>query len=68
MRRLLQYWFPFLLGNATEVEYFTVTTETLYVTLASEVDYEVAQDYTLILEIIDTLKVPPLTGQATIKV
>lgn len=37
-------------------------------TLASEVDYEVAQDYTLILEIIDSLKVPPLTGQATIKV
>lgn len=55
-------------GNASDVEYFTVNTETMYVTLASDVDYEVATDYTLVLEIIDTLKVPPLTGQATVKV
>lgn len=50
------------------VEYFDVTTETLYVTLASAVDYEVETAYTLIVEVIDHLKVPPLTGQVTVKV
>ena len=49
-------------------EFFEVSTETLYVTLASEVDYEVSSSYTVILEVIDYLKVPPLTGEVTVKV
>jgi len=50
------------------VETFTINTETVYVTLASQIDYEVATSYIIILEVIDTLKVPPLTGQVTLKV
>ena len=36
--------------------------------MASSIDYEVTDAYTLVLEIIDAGKVPPLTGQATVKV
>ena len=58
----------FSTGNNSEVENYDVTTETLYVTLSTKVDYEVSTSYTLILEVIDYLKVPALTGQVTVKV
>jgi len=40
----------------------------MLVTLSSPVDYEVSTYYTLIVEVIDYLKVPALTGQITVKV
>ena len=54
--------------NTTGIEEFYLTTNTMLVTLATDVDYEVAKDYTLIFEIIDLVASPQLTGEATLKV
>ena len=54
--------------NITGVEEFVLTTKTMLVTLASGIDYEVATDYTLVIEIVDMVASPPLTGEATLKV
>lgn len=40
----------------------------MLVTLASEVDYENVQNYVLVFEVVDYVKLPPLTGEATLKV
>ena len=54
--------------NITGVEEFYLTTDTMIVTLLTEVDYEVATDYTLVFEIVDLVASPQLTGEATLKV
>lgn len=55
-------------GNDTSVQEFTITTETMLVTVSLALDFEAAKEYTLVFEIVDDLKVPPLTGEATLKV
>lgn len=55
-------------GNSSEVDEFVFNTESMLVTLNSTVDYEVEQYYVVIFEIVDEMKSPPLTGQATLKV
>ena len=49
-------------------EEYTFSTDSMLVILNTSVDYEVNQFYTLIFQIIDDIKSPPLTGQATLKV
>lgn len=55
-------------GNDASVEEFWIGHETMLAVLDLEVDYEVATDYTMVIEVVDFLRSPVLTGQATLKV
>ena len=46
----------------------TFATDSMIVLLNTSVDYEVNKYYTIIFQVIDDIKFPPLTGQATLKV
>lgn len=52
----------------TTVYESTINTETLLATLSSEVDYEVATAYPMIIQVVDVVKTPQQTGQLTLKV
>ena len=54
--------------NSTHVAEFIFNTDKMLVLLNTTVDYEVNKYYVVIFEIIDELKFPALTGQATLKV
>ncbi|XP_078655610.1 uncharacterized protein LOC144902206 [Branchiostoma floridae x Branchiostoma belcheri] len=54
--------------NIPGTESFEVTTTTVLLSIDTEVDYEVAQEYTLILEVQDDGASPPRTGTVAIKI
>ncbi|KAI8516137.1 hypothetical protein Bbelb_069500, partial [Branchiostoma belcheri] len=54
--------------NIPGTESFEVTTTTVLLSIDTEVDYEVAQEYTLILQVQDDGASPPRTGTVAIKI
>ncbi|CAH1238208.1 THBS3 [Branchiostoma lanceolatum] len=54
--------------NIAGTESFVVTTTTVLLSIETEVDYEVAQEYTLILDVQDDGATPPRTGTVAIKI
>ena len=54
--------------NLTGEEYFYITTEKAIVLLPLAVDYEGETAYTVIMEVVDFMKTPPMTGSITLKV
>eukprot|EP00058_Branchiostoma_floridae_P009585 XP_002595073.1 hypothetical protein BRAFLDRAFT_90183 [Branchiostoma floridae] len=54
--------------NIAGTESFEVTTTTVLLSIDSEVDYEIAQEYTLILDVQDYGASPPRTGTVVIKI
>ena len=55
-------------GDDSTVEQFWISDETMLAVLDLEVDYEVETSYTMVIEVVDFLRTPSLTGQATLKV
>ena len=55
-------------GNDTDVESFWIDGISMLAVLDLEVDYEVETFYVIVIEVIDFLRTPVLTGQATLKV
>ena len=55
-------------GNDTSIEQFWIGQETMLSILDLELDYEAATEYVIVIEVVDFLRTPELTGQATLKV
>ena len=49
-------------ANDTTIDSFWINHETMLAVLELEVDYEVATDYTMVIEVVDFLRTPSLTG------
>jgi hypothetical protein len=54
------------MANDASAESFSISSTSLYVTLADELDYEVTKEYYLLLSVIDDGK--PLTGYIAVRV
>ena len=55
-------------GNDTSVDSFWIDGISMLAVLDLEVDYEVETFYVMVIEVVDFLRTPVLTGQATLKV